>query len=161
MNLNVSTAPDWLANSCQVYFGIASFVIVNEEAFFIPQYQIMATHLQLGQEGESMARKHLESNGYQIMESNWRHSRAEVDLIAMDGEVLVFVEVKTRTNLSFGRPETFVTAKKEAFLAEAAAAYMDLIQHDWEIRFDIIAVTCRDGEYELRHFKDAFFPGLK
>lgn len=121
----------------------------------------MANHLDIGQAGEALALQFLEQSGYQILATNWRHSRAEVDLIAKDGEVLVFVEVKTRTNLSFGPPESFVTSKKEGFLAEAAAAYMDEIGHDWEIRFDVIAIHWKDNEqHDLQHFKDAFFPGL-
>ena len=122
----------------------------------------MARHNEVGKTGEALARQYLEGRGYRILEANWRYRRAEVDLIAMDGKVLVFVEVKTRSSAAFGRPEEFVTSYKEQLIVEAAIAYMEAIGHDWELRFDIIAILYRnDNDYQLEHFPDAFFPGLE
>jgi len=121
----------------------------------------MARHNEIGKTGEATARKFLENKGYAILESNWRFHRAEVDLIAKDGNVLVFVEVKTRSSDAFGKPEAFVSTRKQRFLAEAASAYMEQSGHDWEIRFDIISVLAQPaGEALIEHFEDAFFPGL-
>lgn len=107
------------------------------------------------------ARNLLKTKGYTILEANWRFHRAEVDLIAKDGEILVFVEVKTRSSDAFGKPEAFVDARKQRFLTEAASAYMEQIGHDWEIRFDVVSVLANPGrEVLLEHFEDAFFPGL-
>lgn len=118
----------------------------------------MANHLETGQKGEAMAVTFLEKAGYQILETNWRFSRAEVDIIAMDGEILVFVEVKTRSSDYFGKPEEFVTARKKTLLADAASVYMNKINHDWEIRFDIISVLLKDvNQPRIKHFEDAFF----
>jgi putative endonuclease len=57
----------------------------------------MAKHLELGRRGESLAKAHLENTGYEIMDENWTHGRAEVDLIAYKDKVIIFAEVKTRT----------------------------------------------------------------
>lgn len=120
----------------------------------------MAKHLDLGARGEEQAKTLLLSKGYVLLETNWRRGRAEVDLIAKDGDVLVFVEVKTRTSDYFGRPEIFVTPKKEKMLIRAAHAYMEEISHEWEIRFDVISVVWRnEKEIEVEHLMDAFWPG--
>lgn len=121
----------------------------------------MAKHNETGAEGERIARTHLEEAGWRLLEQNWRYGRAEIDLIAMDGDVLVFVEVKTRRSRRHGPPEESVSGKKMKLLARAAAAYMDQIDHDWEIRFDVISVLLLPGgTSEVEHLRDAFFPGL-
>jgi putative endonuclease len=122
----------------------------------------MARHNDIGHAGEAIAKRYLEERGYRILETNWRYRRAEVDLIAMDGKTLVFVEVKTRNTTAFGEIEDFVTRKKEDLLIAAAHAYMEHIDHDWEIRFDIIAILYLDEQsYSVKHLEDAFFPGLE
>ncbi len=121
----------------------------------------MATHNELGKAGEEIARQHLEEKGFRILEHGWRYRRAEVDLIALDGPILVFVEVKTRSSNRLGEPEYFVTASKERLLTSAAHAYIEQINHQDEIRFDLVSILYRSAEdYELRHLPDAFFPGL-
>ena len=121
----------------------------------------MAKHNETGKLGEDLATAYLRNLGYAILETNWRFSRAEVDIIAKDGEILVFAEVKTRSSTYFGQPEEFVTPKKERFMAHAASVYMEEIGHDWEIRFDIISVILEKPNHpEINHFKDAFFPGI-
>ncbi|MEN0003467.1 MAG: YraN family protein [Bacteroidota bacterium] len=121
----------------------------------------MAKHNEVGQAGEAFAASYLQAKGYTLLEQNWRYSRAEVDIIAKEGDVLVFVEVKTRSNLAFGLPEDFVTKRQEQYLAEAASVYMEHIGHDWEVRFDIIGVRWKaNGQHQLKHYPDAFFPGL-
>ncbi len=119
----------------------------------------MAWNNILGKRGEELAVSFLEKKGYQILEINWRYRRAEVDIIAMDGAILVFVEVKTRNDNHFGEPEVAVDQKKEELLATAGAAYMRRIEHDWEIRFDIISIIYKnDQNFSIKHFEDAFFP---
>ena len=121
----------------------------------------MAKHNELGVLGEKVAVKFASEKGYKILETNWRHRRAEIDIIAMDGEVLVFIEVKSRSNDSHGRPESFVDDKKQRLMADGASVYMEKIGHEWEVRFDIISVFFHNEVYQsVDHFKDAFFPGL-
>ena len=120
----------------------------------------MAFHNDLGDRGEMMAVDFVRDKGYQILETNWRYRRSEVDIIARDGEVLVFVEVKTRSDNYFGNPETFVTAHKIKMLYDAASAYAMEVDHPWEVRFDIISVMIpKDAPPTIEHFVDAFYPG--
>jgi putative endonuclease len=120
----------------------------------------MHQHLISGTWGESLAASFLVDKGYQLLERNWRYKRAEIDLIAMDGPILVFVEVKTRANTFFGRPEEFIDHKKKRLLFDAAAAYMRQVGHEWEIRFDIVGIIGVEGSHAtLEHFVDAFYPG--
>ena len=112
-----------------------------------------------GDRGEQMAVELLQAKGYQILERNWRFSRAEIDIIAKQKDILVFIEVKTRSTALFGEPEEFLTSKQESLITDAAAVYMEQIGHDWEIRFDIISITLQPPQPIIRHFEDAFFPG--
>ncbi|RMG86861.1 MAG: YraN family protein [Bacteroidetes bacterium] len=121
----------------------------------------MAKHIETGRAGEAIAVRFLEQKNYEILETNWRFSKAEVDIIAKDLDVLVFVEVKTRTSDAFGRPDAFITPQKERLMADAAAAYMEKTAHEWEIRFDVISILMTsETDYQIQHFRDAFFPGL-
>jgi putative endonuclease len=93
-----------------------------------------------------------------ILEKNWRHARCEVDIIATQNDIIVFVEVKTRTNSTFGYPEEAVTESKQKKLAEAAEYYIQHVNHKGEIRFDIISILFNRNDSEIIHLKDAFFP---
>lgn len=122
----------------------------------------MAKHLETGKKGEDLAVNFLQNNGFEILETNWRFRKLEVDIIAKEKNILVFVEVKTRSTNFFGQPEEFVDPAKEKHLAKAAAEYMALINHDWAIRFDVVAVVLKNNnDWDLKHIKDAFFPGLE
>ena len=122
----------------------------------------MAKHNEIGHLGEQLARNYLKEKNFKILESNWKAGRAEIDIIAMDKETLVFIEVKTRSNDFFGKPETSVSAKKQILVSKAASAYMRKINHAWAIRFDVIAVLLKDvTQPEINHFQDSFFPGLR
>jgi len=120
----------------------------------------MAKHLETGRLGEAAACAFLEKKGWRIAASNWRSGRGEVDIIAWaNDKLLVFIEVKTRAGEGFGGPEEAVDAKKQDLLARTAGVYMESIQYEWEIRFDIVAVILRQGKVlEIRHVEDAFFP---
>ena len=121
-----------------------------------------AKHLLTGKKGEELAVDFLTMNDLTILETNWRYKRLEVDIIAKEGDILVFVEVKTRSYDYFGKPEEFVDNKKEKRLAKAAAEYMVLINHDWAIRFDVVSILMnKENQTEIKHIKDAFFPGLE
>ena len=119
----------------------------------------MAKHLELGRKGESLAKTHLEASGYEILDENWTHGKLEVDLIAYKNKVIIFTEVKTRSGNGFGEPEDFVDARKQRLLAEAADEYIYLMNHQGEVRFDIISVLFdRNNNYILKHIEDAFWP---
>jgi putative endonuclease len=94
----------------------------------------------LGQRGEDLAARHLAAKGYQIVTRNWRCEVGELDLVARDGDALVFVEVRTRRGGSLGSPEESVTPAKQARLILLAEAYVQA--HDWlaDWRIDVVAV---------------------
>jgi len=116
----------------------------------------MGKNKELGQEGEQMAAEYLNKNGWQIRELNYRYRRSEIDLIASKDGLLVFFEVKTRTNTSFGLPEDFVNDKKAENIIAGAEHYV--LENDWQgnIRFDIISIIKKSG-MELQHIEDAFY----
>lgn len=95
---------------------------------------------QLGAWGESVAATRLEAEGYRIVTRNWRCRQGEIDLIAQAGEILVFVEVKTRRGRSMGTPEEALTPQKSQKLIQLAQLY--LAEHDLDVdwRIDLVAV---------------------
>lgn len=104
---------------------------------------------QLGAWGESVAATHLQSKGYRILQRNWRCARGEIDLVAQAGDVLVFVEVKTRRGRKSGTPEEGVTPHKARRLLDLGQAYLyenDLDDVEW--RIDLVAVEL-DGRGKL------------
>lgn len=117
------------------------------------------TRQETGKAGEDLAACFLQQKGWQIAERNWRQGHGEIDIIAWapDG-TLVFVEVKTRSDESFGGPEGAVHFRKRQTLFKTAARYMESIDYEWIIRFDLIAVILQ-GETvrDIRHWEDAFF----
>ncbi len=116
----------------------------------------MSEHLKLGSQGEDWACEYLRGQGYEIACRNYRYGRAEIDIVARREKLLVFVEVKTRTNLSHGEPEAAVTGSKVGRLRKAAEHY--IYATDWvhDVRFDVIAISV-EGERHLEHFQDAFW----
>ena len=119
----------------------------------------MARHNVIGNQGELLARKFLEEKVYEILDENWRFRKAEIDLIAYKNPVIVFVEVKTRENNRFADPEDFVTKAKQKLLAMAAGEYIHLMNHQNEVRFDIISILFNKFEGPvIKHTEDAFWP---
>lgn len=119
----------------------------------------MAQHLDLGRKGESLAKTFLEDSGYEILDENWTHGKLEIDLVAYKDKTIIFAEVKTRTGNGFGEPEDFVDARKQKLLVEAADEYIYLMDHQGEVRFDIIAILFdKNANYTLKHIEDAFWP---
>jgi putative endonuclease len=119
----------------------------------------MASHLDLGRSGEAIAKTFLENEGYEILDENWTHGKAEVDLIAYKDKIIVFIEVKTRTGNWFGEPEDFVDNRKQKLLVEAADEYIYIMNHQGEVRFDIVSVLFdKQANYTIKHIEDAFWP---
>ena len=119
----------------------------------------MATHNDLGFKGEAIAKTYLEKLGYEILDENWVHGKAEIDLIAYQDKKIIFVEVKTRTSTAFGLPEDFVSTAKQKQMDLAANEYIEIMNHQGEIRFDIISVLFdKQNNYTIKHIEDAFWP---
>ncbi len=114
-----------------------------------------------GKLGEDIACRHLQKKGYRILARNWRRRRAEIDIIAKDGDALVFIEVKTRSSDFYGKPSAFFSPKQASLISMAASLYMEEINYDWEVRFDLVSILLDpQGNYQLEHIEDAYFPGL-
>lgn len=116
----------------------------------------MATHNNTGKLGEDLATKYLMEHGYAILERNWRMGKLEADIIAYKEGLIVFAEVKTRTNLDYGDPEEFVSRDKQRGYIKIANAYIIEHEREEEVRFDIIAVGVTPTSYRIDHIKDAF-----
>jgi putative endonuclease len=114
----------------------------------------------LGASGEEFAERMLCRSGFRILARRYRIREGEVDLVALDGEVVVFVEVKTRSGRTIAPPAEFVTASKRRRLVRAAAAW--LAGRNWldrRCRFDVVELVAREkGGFEVRHLRDAFRP---
>ncbi len=118
----------------------------------------MARHNELGKLGEALAQQFLSDKGYNVIHTNWRFDKDEIDIIAMDGDVLVIVEVKTRSTDAFGHPEDAINHNKEKFLIRATETYLEENQLDIDSRFDIISIIHNDRETKIDHIIDAFYP---
>ena len=105
--------------------------------------------------GEKLAARFYEQRGYEVLETNYRFKRGEVDFIALskDENLLVFVEVKNRRRKDYGGPETFVSPQQQERIRETAEEYIYAINWHKDIRFDI---ACVDSNEKVEVFEDAF-----
>ncbi len=117
----------------------------------------MATHNDLGKQGEQLAVDHLLKMGYSILAQNYIYQKAEVDIIAQKKDVLVAVEVKTRSSSHFGDPQEFLKPKQIKRIVKAVDDYVNANAMDVEVRFDIIAIVINARETSLEHLENAFY----
>jgi len=120
----------------------------------------MSEHNDLGKQGEEMAAVYLKKAGYEILGRNLFFRKAELDIVARQGDELVFVEVKTRTKGTMMSPEQAVDARKQRFIIEGAASYIEQSDFDLDARFDIISVIINGQESEIDHIENAFYPSI-
>jgi putative endonuclease len=118
---------------------------------------VTARNKALGQWGESRAADYLSGKGYEIVARNVRTEYGEIDLIASVEDIIVFVEVKTRSSLRYGYPEEAVTEVKKQHLVDAAQAYLQSLDSgETAWRIDVIAVQKKgEGNFEIEHFENA------
>jgi putative endonuclease len=112
----------------------------------------------LGHSGESLAAGFLEKKGYTILERNYRTSYGEIDLIANQGDTIVFIEVKTRASSSLGPPEISITRRKAEHMRYAAECFIQEhpdLRNEW--RIDVISVQIQVNEMPplIEHFENA------
>jgi putative endonuclease len=106
--------------------------------------------------------KYLEDNGFIVLQSNFRCRVGEIDIVAREGEELVFAEVKTRADLLYGLPCEAVTERKRKQLTRVAEVYMAAFPHgaqylaDMNPRFDVIEILICGGRAWIRHIRGAF-----
>ena len=122
---------------------------------------IMARHNLLGNKGEMLAARYLAGVGLAVLEYNWRSGHKEIDIIAKERDVLVFVEVKTRSSEAYGDVHEAVTPRKMRNVILAAEAYMESAKVDLPVRFDVVTVVPVGDTHRIEHIRDAFYPELE
>jgi putative endonuclease len=111
----------------------------------------------LGTKGEDLAVRFLQKKGYRIVKRNYKTPVGEIDIIARDGDTIVFIEVKTRTDISFGYPFEAVNKRKRQKLKNLALLYLKRQGKESPVRFDVLSIFCMDdGKKDIEHIKDAF-----
>jgi putative endonuclease len=115
-------------------------------------------NIALGAAGERVARRFLKRLGYRILGRNYRCPAGELDLIALDGETIVFAEVRTRRDTTDNDPIDWVPPPKQRQVAKVARYYIHHKNaHERPCRFDVLAVVLRDGHPpEVHHYPEAF-----
>ena len=118
----------------------------------------MSTTIELGSLGESIAVTYLTDAGLCVLDRNWRCREGELDVVARDGDALVFCEVKTRRGVGFGHPVEAVTHVKQRRLRTLAQRWLAAHdEHAPELRFDVVGVLVRpDGPALVTHLRAAF-----
>jgi putative endonuclease len=118
----------------------------------------MAAHNEFGRAGEQMAAEWLELKGFQIICRNWKFRRYEVDIIASKDYILHFIEVKSRHDDLFGKPEDWVNWKKGKNLLSAGEAFQDKYPHWVHIQYDILSILLTpNGETDLFFIEDVYW----
>ena len=111
----------------------------------------------IGGKGESEAESYLIKMGYRILDRNYHTPLGEIDIIALDSDVLVFIEVKTRTSDKYGSGFAAVTYQKQVRMAKAALLYITKKQDDFPAyRFDVVSILKKNNETDIKIIKDAF-----
>ncbi len=116
----------------------------------------MVSKIEQGRSGENLACRYLQAQGLTLVERNFRCKCGELDLIMRDGPHLVFVEVRYRRDSRRGAPAETVTGGKRRRIIKTASYYLQRHPCDLPCRFDIIAITQREGRDALEWIKDAF-----
>ena len=110
-----------------------------------------------GKDGERLAERYLHKKGYRVVERNYRCRGGEVDLILLDHKIIVFVEVKTRSDHSFGTPAEAVASRKQQRMIQAAQFFLsNKGLHEREARFDVVGITWLNGTPQVEHIQNAF-----
>jgi putative endonuclease len=121
---------------------------------------LAAKNIDRGVEGEDVAARALRKSRYKILERNFRTPAGEIDIVALDGKCLVFIEVRTRGSIEYGLPQETVVARKRKRLCNAARWYLQKNPaNESDCRFDVVAVVMDDEEDPtIEIIKDAFRP---
>ena len=114
----------------------------------------MSDKIEIGREGENLAAEFLKSKGWEIVSRNFRHGKAEIDLIVRRNDWTIFVEVKTRSSSSYGEPEEFVDEFKARKIFEAAEEFIFSTNWLGHVRFDVVSIKLGPPP-EIIHFEDA------
>ncbi len=117
----------------------------------------MSNFYLLGRQAETQAVNYLIEKDYQILARNYRYRKAEVDIIASKDGILAIVEVKARSQKFFDNLTWSISEKKKKLLLQAADHFVQQNALDLEVRFDVITLIGRPGNFLVKHIKDAFY----
>ncbi len=109
-----------------------------------------------GKYGEWLAGRYLVQKGYKILSKNYKTPAGEIDIVARDGEKIVFVEVKTRKSDRFGKPFEAVNYKKREKIIKNASLYLSKFKELPSVRFDVISINLQNKDKSIEHIEDAF-----
>ncbi len=110
----------------------------------------------LGKKGEELAVALCKGKGFTVIEQNFRTSFGEIDIIAKDGNIFVFIEVKARAGDAYGAPFEAVTRRKREKITKVAMSYMKRFRKEVPARFDVISISMKSGNPHLEYIQDAF-----
>ena len=117
----------------------------------------MAAHNDMGHKGEDMAAEYLQQKGYCILDRNWTNKgRKELDIVATNDDIIIFVEVKTRKAGSIATPISAVDDRKQHRIVLAADSYLKSHHIDLPFRFDVIGIVYNAEASRIDHYEDAF-----
>ncbi len=134
---------------------------LSDAARHVRETQTLTPDAALGRRGEDLAHRYLRSKGLTILSRNYRPGGgdAEIDIVARDGNITVFVEVKTRSSAEYGSPDRAIGSEKEKHILRAARAFATRAGIEWdEVRFDTISIVFTKPP-SIVHQQDAFFEG--
>ncbi len=114
------------------------------------------TDKELGIYGEMLAKKHLEKEGYQILKTNYRYLKLEIDIISKKDNKIIVTEVKTRQTAEIGEPWMAVTRKKQKQIITCADAYLKNNHIELDVQFDIVSIVHNQYRTKLEHIPNAF-----
>lgn len=120
----------------------------------------MSTQSDLGKKGEALAAEFLRKKDYRILEQNFKWEKAEVDIISVKDDKIIFVEVKTRQSPYLNDPALMVPMKKWKQIMKAADVYMKHRTDNLRVQFDIVSVITNDAYTIIDHYDEAFIPGV-
>ncbi len=118
-------------------------------------------HIQTGRYGEDVVRQFLQVNGHEILKTNYRFRRGEIDLVTLHRNELIFVEVKTRRSNQRGSAALSVHQKKQRQLIAAANAYIREHGRIEDARFDVVLLSYENRSPGIEHIQHAFYPSLR
>jgi putative endonuclease len=113
---------------------------------------------EVGKLGETLAAEYLKNNGLSIIETNYRCTCGEIDIIAQEDDFIVFTEVRTKTGNLFGTPEESVSQSKKKHLIDTAYTYLDekdKLQANWRIDFIAVELDRNNKPSRIEHYRDA------
>jgi len=132
--------------------------LITENHLTVWLTDVSKSRINLGKRGEELAATYLKQKGFQIITRNYRQKTGEVDIIAKENNILVFIEVKTRSSLLFGQPFEAVTEKKQTQLNRIALDYMTRNRiKNQAARFDVVSILIeKNKEPQIEHLQNCF-----